>query len=331
LGSNISMTRQAVLVIGAGGFIGRRIVAALAATQWARPVAASRNINRVDFGSEVEKIALDATDQPGVERAIKSTRAVVSCLAGNAPDIIASGNALFRAVANIAEPPRIIYLSSVAAYGSARGSVDESSPLWGDLGDYSAAKATVESRAVHLPNVVRLRPGIVYGPESTWWSDRIARLLVRRRLGDLGPIGEGICNAVHVDDVATATVRAIEIPAAAGEAFNLGSPHPPTWNEYFRRYAQFLRATPVQHVSRMALLAELSLYGLGLKIAEKALGRSNPWAQSPAIRPWLIDLCKHDIRMQVRKAELTLGMQWRSLDSGLEQTADWFLAGGRAA
>jgi 2-alkyl-3-oxoalkanoate reductase len=325
------MTRQAVLVIGASGFIGRRIVAALASTQWARPIAASRNISRVDFGPDVERIALDATDRTRLASAIKSTHAVVSCLAGSARDIVASGDALFGAVSDTPAPPRVVYLSSIAAYGSASGSVDESFPLRGDLGDYSAAKATVESRAAHLPNIVRLRPGIVYGPESFWWSDRIARLLVRRRLGDLGPDGMGICNTVHVDDVVTATLRAIETPAAAGEAFNLGSPQPPTWNEYLRRYAQFLRATPVRPISRAALLAELNLYGLGLQVAATLLGQSNPWAERPAIRPWLLQLCKHDIRMQVRKAEQTLGMQWRPLDAGLEQTAAWFLAGGRTA
>jgi nucleoside-diphosphate-sugar epimerase len=325
------MTRQAVLVIGASGFIGRRIVAALAATHWARPIAASRNIGRVDFGPGVERIALDATDPTRLASAIKSTHAVVSCLAGSAHDIVASGDALFEAVSDTPAPPRVVYLSSIAAYGSASGSVDESFPLRGDLDDYGAAKATVEGRAAHLANVVRLRPGIVYGPESSWWSDRIARLLVRRRLGDLGPDGMGICNTVHVDDVVTATLRAIETPAAAGEAFNLGSPQPPTWNEYFRRYAQFLRATPVRPISRAALLAELNLYGLGLKVGERLLGQSNPWAERPAIRPWLLQLCKHDIRMQVRKAEQTLGMQWRPLDTGLEQTAAWFLAGGRTA
>jgi nucleoside-diphosphate-sugar epimerase len=325
------MTTQAVLVIGASGFIGRRIVAALASTPWARPIAASRNVSRVDFGADVQKLALDATDRQSVERAIKSAQAVVSCLAGSARDIVASGEALFTAVSNNSDAPRIIYLSSMAAYGSARGSVDESTPLRGDLGDYSAAKATVERLAAYVPNVVRLRPGIVYGPESAWWSDRIARLLVRRRLGDLGPVGSGTCNTVHVDDVVTATVRAIEIRAAAGEAFNLGSPAPLTWNEYFGRYAQYLGAAPVRRISKAALLAELNLYGAGLKVVERLLGQSNPWAEHPAIRPWLIELCKHDIRMQVRKAEQTLGMQWRPLDSGLQQTAEWFLAGARTS
>jgi nucleoside-diphosphate-sugar epimerase len=323
------MTRQAVLVIGASGFIGKRIVAALASTQWALPIAASRNVSRVDFGADVQKLALDATDRKSVARAVESTHAVVSCLAGSARDIVASGEILFAAASNTPHAPRIVYLSSMAAYGSVRGSVDEQTPLRGDLGDYSAAKAKVESLAADVPNVVRLRPGIVYGPESAWWSDRIARLLVRRRLGDLGPSGSGICNTVHVDDVVTAILRAIEIPDAAGHAFNLGSPAPPTWNEYFRRYAQFLNATPVRSISKAALLAELNLYGWGLKVVERIWSQSNPWAERPAIRPWLIELCKHDIRMQVRKAEQTLGMQWRPLDSGLQQTAAWFLAGGR--
>jgi nucleoside-diphosphate-sugar epimerase len=323
--------KQSVLVIGASGFIGRRVVAALAASSWAQPIAASRNVNRVDFGPEVPKMALDATDADSVERAISSVQAVVSCLAGNAADIVTSGESLFTAASRNSNVPRIIYLSSIAAYGSVRGTVDESSPLRGDLGDYSAAKAAVESRSTFYPNLVRLRPGIVYGPESTWWSDRIARLLVRGRLGDLGPVGTGICNAVHVDDVVTATLRALEVPAAAGEAFNLGSPQPPTWNEYFRRYAQFLNATPVARINQGRLLAELYLYGWGLKLGERFLGQSNPWAERPANRPWLIELCKHDIRMQVRKAELTLGLRWRTLDAGLEQTAAWFNSGGRTA
>jgi 2-alkyl-3-oxoalkanoate reductase len=320
------MTKQSVLVIGASGFIGRRLVAALAASGWARPVAASRHIDRVDLPAGVEKIALDATDASSLKQAMAHADAVVSCMTGTARDIVTSGEALFSAVADQSPAPRIVYLSSIAAYGSARGSVDEFSPLRGDLGEYSAAKATVEGRFRSLPNVVRLRPGIVYGPQSSWWSERIAQLLVRRRLGDLGPMGRGLCNAVHVDDVVAAILRAIEVRAAAGEAFNLGSPQPPTWNEYFHRYAQFLGAVPVRRISTAELLLELHLYGPALKVAEKLLPRSNPWAERPAIRPWLVELCRHDIRVQVGQAEQTLGIQWRALDAGLEETAAWFLS-----
>jgi 2-alkyl-3-oxoalkanoate reductase len=323
------LTKKAVVVLGAGGFIGRRIVGALAVTGWARPIAAGRNLARLRFGAGVESYQLDATDPATLERALESAAAVVSCVAGTTANITRSGELLFDAAARMSPPPRVVYLSSMAVYGSARGVTDEAAPLLGDLGEYSVAKSTVDKLADGRPEIVRLRPGIVYGPESPWWSGGIGCLLVQRRLGDLGARGAGACNLVHVDDVAQAVVRALEVPEAAGEAFNLGSPDPPTWNEYFRRYARALRVAPLRRISLARLLVELGLVGPALKIAEKALGRSDPWLRYPAIRPWLTRLCKHDIRMDVRKAERLLGLRWRPLEAGLDETAAWFLSGAR--
>jgi nucleoside-diphosphate-sugar epimerase len=318
-----------VIVLGAGGFIGRRIVAALAASGWARPVAAGRRIASVDLGGRIEKVPVDATDPAQLGSVLAGATGVVSCIAGSARDIRVSGGALLQATAGLPDPPRIVYLSSMAAYGSATGRVDEAAPLRGDLGDYSAAKAQVETLLAGQPFVVRLRPGIVYGPGSPWWSDRIARLLVSRRLGDLGPAGEGTCNLVHVDDVAKATVRALEIPLRGGEVYNLGSARPPTWNQYFACYAHALGAAPVRQVSAARLAAELYLSGPLLKIMEKALPGARLLAKHPAIRPWLTQLCRHELRIEVARAERELAMQWLALEQGLGQTATWFLEGGR--
>jgi 2-alkyl-3-oxoalkanoate reductase len=322
------LTKKSVLVLGAGGFIGRRVVTALAATAWAQPVAASRNILRARLESAVQRISLDASDRGALVRAMESASAVVSCIAGTGEEILRSGRALLEAASG-PSPPRVVFLSSMAAYGSVHGIVSEEAPLLGDLDDYALAKASVEKLAEGRPEIVRLRPGIVYGPRSPWWSDQIARLLMQHRLGDLGSGGEGFCNLVHVDDVATAVVRALELPHAGGEAINLGSPQPPTWNEYFRRYAQALGATPVRHIGGLRLLLELAVRGPSLKLAEMALGGSNPWPDYPAIRPWLAQLCRREVRIDVSKAERLLGMQWRSLDAGLDQTASWFLSNPR--
>jgi nucleoside-diphosphate-sugar epimerase len=322
--------KATVLVLGAGGFIGRRIMAALAASGWARPLAASRNIARADFEPGVERVALDATDPALLAPVLSGVEAVVSCMTGSARDIVASGTALLGTAARLPRPPRVVYLSSMAAYGTARGPVDESAPLHGDLGDYSAAKAAVDREAAQHPFTVRLRPGIVYGPRSEWWSDRIARLLVTHRLGDLGVAGQGTCNLVHVDDVAQAAVRAITSERAGGEAFNLGSTHPPTWNEYFAAYSQALGFSPVRQISRARLCAELYLAGPLLKLLEKAMPRSSVVAAHPAIRPWLTGLCRHEIRLKVDKARDLLGMQWTPLSQGLTETARWFLDSERA-
>jgi 2-alkyl-3-oxoalkanoate reductase len=322
------LSRKRILVLGASGFIGRRIVAALEATDWAQPIAAGRAVEKLDFVPAEQRIRLDATDQDALPAAIMGCSAVVSSIAGNSSQILCSGNALLRAVAQAGAPPRFVYLSSMDAYGSATGVIDETSPLRGDLNDYSRAKATIDGAGAGRPGVIILRPGIVYGPQSPWWSDRIARLLIQRRLGDLGELGSGICNLVHVDDVAAAVVRALVVPEADGQAFNLGDPDPPTWNTYFRFYAQALGAGPLRRISRTRLIAELNLFGPALKIAELALRDVNPWRSNEAIRPWLLKLTRRQLRLQTGKAEEMLNVRFRPWRQGVQETATWFVSSG---
>jgi nucleoside-diphosphate-sugar epimerase len=320
---------ESVVVLGAGGFIGRRIISALLATDWARPIAVGRNIRNADLPPQVERITLDATDVSGLTRVTASASAVVSCIAGTSDQIVRSGDALFKAAASVSHSPRVVYLSSMAAYGSATGLVDETVPLRGDGDSYSHAKAAIDVLAAGYPFAVRLRPGIVYGPRSEWWSDKIARLLVQGRLGDLGQHGEGTCNLVHVDDVATAVVQAVRLPAAAGNAFNLANPAPPSWNRYFDLYAGALGVQPAR-ISGARLFTELRLFGPGLKVADKVLGRKNPLRAYEALRPWLIQLAGHEIRLESGKARDVLGARFRPFAEGLDETARWFLGSGRA-
>lgn len=127
---------------------------------------------------------------------------------------------------------RLIYMSSVAAHHDIsprwQGVIDEDHPLRPG-GLYGACKAAVEahlwsahySRGMHT---VLLRPSAVYGVEPVKLSRSNAYKQVRKLLdgGRVTPSEfPGGGKWVHVEDVALATVRAVELDEATGKAFNL--------------------------------------------------------------------------------------------------------------
>jgi nucleoside-diphosphate-sugar epimerase len=314
--------RGRIVVLGAGGFLGRRVVAALTQTEGSRVVAVGRSIGASDFPAGLEKVAVNAADPLALAGVLAGAQGVVNCIAGESKDIVSSGLAIADIVSQMPIPARVVNLSSLAVYGAHQGLVDENSPLREDYTDYGTAKVTVDRHAASRPFVVTLRPGIIYGPGSAWWTERIARLLLSRRLGHLGAAGEGYCNLVHVDDVARAVVQALSLPGVGGQVFNLGSAEPPTWNAYFEAFGRVLGVAPVPRVGSLRLKAELALLGPLLKVRERMVGNDDV----PAIRPWLTDLCRLPIRMQVRKAESMLGLKWLPLEQGLAESAAWVMS-----
>jgi nucleoside-diphosphate-sugar epimerase len=234
---------------------------------------------------------------------------------------------LFECATQLTPRPLIVHLSTMMVYGTVMGRVDETVRLRGDWDGYSAAKVKAERLARIYAPVVVLRPGIVYGPGSPIWTERIGRWLLEHRLGDLGAAGDGYCNLVHVDDVVTAVLLALRTPGIEGESFNLSLPAPPSWNEYFRQFAAAL-GTPYRTISPSQLFLEQFILAPPLKAAE-ILARAGGmnWRPPAPIRPWLLRLCGHPLRLDVGKAERLLGMRWRPLEQGLQESATQVLAG----
>ncbi len=316
------VSERRVLVLGADGFIGKRTVAALAASGWARPVAVGRRPAAPIPG--VERLTFDATDPAALAAAMRTADGVVSCIAGDAQTIVGGARALFEP-GKSAPGSTIVYLSSMAVYGSAVGLVPETAPLDG-VGAYSVAKVDAERMASGRPDVVVLRPGIVYGPGSVQWSGRIAEWLKARRIGDLGAAGDGWCNLVHVDDVAQAIVLSLQRPTAQGQAFNLSMVDPPTWNDYFLLYAKALGAVPLQRITHRRLRFETRVAAIPLKLAEIAktrLGLGGVRLPQP-IPPSLLGLWRQEIRLSMDKTIRELGVATRPLVDGLRETAAYY-------
>ena len=294
-----------VVIVGADGFLGRRVQQELQAADWATPSVG------------------DVRNRQQLAAALAGSDAVVNAASGAPGRVRAAADALYSLAEDLPSRPRIVHLSSMTVYGSLEGDVDETAELRADLGEYSQAHLQAERRAARCANSVVLRPGCEYGPRCPDWSERIARLLAARRIGDLGAAGDGYCNLIYVDDLAGAILRALRAPGIEQQAFNLAMPAPPTWNEYFAAFAQALGAVPLVRISKRRLELETKLLAPPLRVAQIAARAARlPGSLTPAVfSPSLARSCRQEIRLDSRKAQRLLGANFTALPVGLARAA----------
>lgn len=309
--------KRTVLVLGAGGYVGRKLMDALSRCEDMQPIACLR---RQSSTMGHASVCFDATDPVELEKHISGVDVVVNCIGSDPTVMKHSAQALLQAARS--NGPLIVHFSSMAVYGSACGLLDENAPLRGDIGAYANAKVEIERLMASYPRRIILRPGCIYGPGSPAWSSRIARLLKARRLGDLGAAGDGIANLVYVDDVAAAVIAGIRTPECAGRVFNLAMKNPPTWNDYFISFAKELGAVPVRRIGEKMLKAEGKVFAPALKILEILAGKLPVSLDLPPfMSPGLLSLFRQDITLVSEKAERELGLVWKDLEIGLRDSA----------
>jgi nucleoside-diphosphate-sugar epimerase len=301
--------KQRILLLGVEHVVAAGVQTALSASDWATPVP---------FSGPPGTLLPQHLD--GVEAVFNGTM-------GSPRAILANARALHDALEQrTAKDVRVVHLSSMTVYGSRTGEIGEGTALRMDVGAYGAAHVSAESLAGRHPRSVVLRPGCEYGPRCLQWSERIARLLCSHRLGDLGAYGDGICNLVYVDDLVAAIVKSLRLSGIDGQSLNLAMRSPPTWNEYFVRFARALGAVPVSRISGRGLKMETRLLAPPLKVLELAARRlpGRLSAVPPAITPSLLNLCNQNITLDSRKAEQALEIAWTPLTEGLRQAAAAF-------
>lgn len=228
-----------VAVTGGTGFVGRRIVAQ--AEQDARFTVVP-TARRPQPGERL----LDLTRPATLPTALDGVDAVIHCAVGDHEVTVAGSQRLLDA-AREAHVRRVVVLSSIAVYGHASGVVDERTPT-APTSAYGQWKVEVErsTRAARDIETVLLRPTIVYGPGSHWWIELPLERIRSGRWRDLGDVGRGTCNPVHVQDVAAAALAAVAHPDAPGQVFNVDGGTPLTWTQWYRRLAELDAAGPLR-------------------------------------------------------------------------------------
>jgi UDP-glucose 4-epimerase len=244
---------QRIFITGGAGFIGSTLIGALLERN---QITVFDNLERDslkdrDFAAHpnLDLIVGDILDEPGLQRAIhRDTQVIIHCaaMAGIEPvlknpvktmhvNMIGSANVL-AAAARLPDCRRVVCFSTSEIFGQHAMNVKESElTAIGRLGEarwtYAVSKLAQDHLAMayhqeqSLPVTV-LRPFNIYGPGQVGASAMRNFILNALRNEPLEIHGDGsqIRAWCYVDDMVTATLRAIEEPRAIGELFNIGNP-----------------------------------------------------------------------------------------------------------
>jgi 2-alkyl-3-oxoalkanoate reductase len=276
-----------VLVAGATGVLGSRLVSALVAAGHI-VVGTSRSAERATAVARLggRGIILDALDRSAVQAALEEHRpdAVIHALTAlppggpNRPSDLAATNRLrTEGTCNLVDAcaavgvSRLVAESFIGVYGSGSraplAEADLPQPPPGDGFAVVQALRSLEDRVLGVDGVV-LRYGLLYGRRVPSTEAAIRRL--RRRMLPMPGGAPGIASWVHADDATTATIVALE-RAAGGSVYNVVDDEPVTFGEFFAELAKrvgaprpmripvFLGRLVAPYATRLAVDARLAV------------------------------------------------------------------------
>jgi 2-alkyl-3-oxoalkanoate reductase len=248
--------RITIGILGASGFIGNRLAEWLVLNDMAdvRAIVRSfRGLARLARFDLDWRLA-DATDQHSLESQLKGCKIVFHCVVGGHETILKSVESSYRAAA-AAGVQRLVYLSSAVVHGHnpRPGTNEESELLREQPFEYNVSKVLAEWRLKELGQdrkveTVVLRPCIVFGARSEFWTAQIATQILFKK-AYLVEDGVGICNTIYIDNLVYAMWLAATQPAAANQTFLLTDGERVTWRDLYGAVAAALGADPAEIAS----------------------------------------------------------------------------------
>jgi nucleoside-diphosphate-sugar epimerase len=156
---------------------------------------------------------------------------------------------------------RLVHVSTFAIYEPfPHQRLTEDAPTKHSGSAYSDNKLEIETEIVEAVrsrglDAVILMPTIVYGANGVTWTCGPVHLLLTGTV-ILPGTGDGLCNAVHVDDVCQALLLAAVVPSARGSRYFVSATIPVTWRAFFESYARIVGRPGPRSASQVPTLSK---------------------------------------------------------------------------
>jgi predicted dehydrogenase/nucleoside-diphosphate-sugar epimerase len=258
-----------VLVLGGTGFLGGRVVETLCQATTAQVRVMVRDFSRLSSVCRypIEVVSGDIGDSEALEKALAGCDYVINCTYGKGPreeQERVNVDAAIRLVRLAARAGirRVVHTSTVSVYGFVSGpELTEAMPYGAPRTDlYAATKAKGEEAMLRVAaetglSLAVIQPGTIYGPNAPVWTQNQLRLMSNGRVVLIDG-GEGISNAIYVDDVISALLGAATADLDAPEGMLVSGPDAVTWREFFGAYSRMLGGNRTTEMSAEAIARE---------------------------------------------------------------------------
>ncbi len=319
-----------MLVTGVTGFLGGRIAARLAAAGHAVRGLVRDEARWADRPGNAEAVVGDVLDVASLRRASSGCDAVVHCAAMVKPwakdkssfdrvNVLGLRHVLEAAKSANA---RVFYTSSFIALGPTDGATfdeDTPHPSGAPHNDYErtkrAADLVAREAAAAGAAIVRLYPGVVYGPGAITAGNHVVKNLIlhsRGKVAGLLGAGDRRMTFAYVDDVASGFAAALE-RAKDGSAYILGGDNKTLVDLFAAFQAETGIAPPKMKIP----------YAVARFAGRLERWRAELFGVEPEITDEIVRIYAHEWTYSSARAEAELGYRVTPLREGVAKTVAW--------